>query len=1186
MVEGRQLDLPSTGSMQGAGMDRAAVRKDDDDTMFYRQGSAQVQKHAQVIIEDDKLEEVSAHFQRRRRMYQSTLRGHRHCQGDGCTKTCADDRIKECTDKDFSSIVLTLSGGGGGGRGIYKDCDGDLPSARVLKGFASIGGGRDKYSNVDGDVPCARVWRHSRATPAADPTYCTTTSEPTASDASATNFFNLILKNTRSLTDDARIYELLWEAKTIPWDVILVNETWRDGQEEFDELENGHVWLGSGGTKGKHGVGALVHKRWKEAIRWRAISPRLGVLRLDRDKVRIMIIIVYMPHMGYPDKTVEDMYEQLSILIKEGRREKRMLLFGGDWNAEVRSSLGNSRDNAVGHYANEKGNARGEWLKQWAQSMGLMLANTFFKKTWGKTWTHAQHGRERQIDYVGLDKTYFQNVVDSEACDCIDMGSDHRAVKVCMKIGRKRRRPHHGGQVKNRARGWAPCDLEKYKKELDDRLHDITIANALDWKARTVDAKCEFLERTVNESALACRQLEQIQKLSKLDNPEAKSLILERQCLWECSLDGKTRQVRRAEISKKIQKTIRKAIRVKANEKIAERLTEFKDLGSIAGIKINGKKKRIASMLDQHGNVQDAQKEIANVFADFYAGLYRSRRDRVEPSSPTELASSTIPDITKDEIKDALKNMAKKKAPDRNGIVVEMLQAGSDVLLEVVAKTFNDVLHNSVMTPESWKLSIIKVLYKKGDPKLSDNYRPITLLPILYKVFSRMICARIRGKLEAAQQPDQAGFRAGYSCDDHLFTVMGLVEQLAEYQLPLWVCAVDFKKAFDTVEHCSLWQALEDQGVDAEYVSLFKRLYENQRGHVSVQVESKCFDIGRGTKQGDPVSPILFNSVLEFAMKPVQERWRRRKWGIQVGHGTGGRLCNLRFADDLLLMASSKKQLKSMLTDLIDAVAQVGLEIHDGKTKVLTNTVNGATSLDVQGRQVQILKPNESTMYLGRYLNLLSFHDAEINNRIDKAWKKFFANKQELCSKCIRLKDRLKLFQATVTTTVLYGSGSWVMTAEREQKLRVTQRRMLRWMIGSKWYPQPEAESASEASEEEPEPEHGDDVKQITESWVDWIRRQTAFAETQLDNANLEDWIEGQRRRKWRWAGHVARRGDSRWSTSIIGWIPHQGCRRVGRPSKRWRDDLDAYFGSYGKWVNVAQKQDEWKTFEDSFVKG
>ena len=57
----------------------------------------------------------------------------------------------------------------------------------------------------------------------------------------------------------------------------------------------------------------------------------------------------------------------------------------------------------------------------------------------------------------------------------------------------------------------------------------------------------------------------------------------------------------------------------------------------------------------------------------------------------------------------------------------------------------------------------------------------------------------------------------------------------------------------------------------------------------------------------------------------------------------GERLCNLRFADDLLMITSSKKQLKSMMTDLSDAVAQIGLVIDEGKTKVLTNTVSGAT---------------------------------------------------------------------------------------------------------------------------------------------------------------------------------------------------------------------------------------------------
>ena len=175
-----------------------------------------------------------------------------------------------------------------------------------------------------------------------------------------------------------------------------------------------------------------------------------------------MIIIVHMPHMSYPGKTVDDLYEQITLQIKEGRREKRMVLFGGDWNAEAPLSFGNSRESAAGQYANEKGNARGEWLKQWWQSNGLILANTFFKKTWDKRWTVAQNGRQRQIDYFGLDKTYFQNVVDAETCDCIDMGSDHRAVTVCMKFGRKRRRPHHEGKVGSMR--WTPCDLRSTRR--------------------------------------------------------------------------------------------------------------------------------------------------------------------------------------------------------------------------------------------------------------------------------------------------------------------------------------------------------------------------------------------------------------------------------------------------------------------------------------------------------------------------------------------------------------------------------------------------------------------------------------------------------------------------------------------------------------------------------------------------
>eukprot|EP00973_Karenia_brevis_P080662 11189936-Karenia_brevis.AAC.1 len=88
--------------------------------------------------------------------------------------------------------------------------------------------------------------------------------------------------------------------------------------------------------------------------------------------------------------------------------------------------------------------------------------------------------------------------------------------------------------------------------------------------------------------------------------------------------------------------------------------------------------------------------------------------------------------------------------------------------------------------PEMWRQTFITLLHKKGDTRQPGNYRPISLLPIMYKLFSRVLRSRIQKKLDEAQNGDQAGFRSGYSCDDHLLTIVLLIEKCSEYQLPLW----------------------------------------------------------------------------------------------------------------------------------------------------------------------------------------------------------------------------------------------------------------------------------------------------------------------------------------------------------------------------------------------------------------
>ena len=164
-----------------------------------------------------------------------------------------------------------------------------------------------------------------------------------------------------------------------------------------------------------------------------------------------------------------------------------------------------------------------------------------------------------------------------------------------------------------------------------------------------------------------------------------------------------------------------------------------------------------------------------DVFAEFYKDLYQSRGTSQFDFKAADSATA-LQDITPDEVIEGLRKMAKNEAADKAGIVVEMLQAGSGSLREVIAILFSEIRKGDRPTPDSWKKSYITVLFKKGDATLPENYRPFALLSILYQLFARIVSARLRKTLEAAQSVDQAGFRSGFACDDHLQAIVLLVE--------------------------------------------------------------------------------------------------------------------------------------------------------------------------------------------------------------------------------------------------------------------------------------------------------------------------------------------------------------------------------------------------------------------------
>ena len=93
----------------------------------------------------------------------------------------------------------------------------------------------------------------------------------------------------------------------------------------------------------------------------------------------------------------------------------------------------------------------------------------------------------------------------------------------------------------------------------------------------------------------------------------------------------------------------------------------------------------------------------------------------------------------------------------------------------------------------------------------------------------------------------------------------------------MWTARVDFTKAFDSVTHKSIWKAHKACDIKHEYVSLLEKIYRDQKASVQTDEESEIFDIQKGSKQGDPMSSLLFNTVLQYSLKDEIQRWQKKK---------------------------------------------------------------------------------------------------------------------------------------------------------------------------------------------------------------------------------------------------------------------------------------------------------------------
>ena len=150
-----------------------------------------------------------------------------------------------------------------------------------------------------------------------------------------------------------------------------------------------------------------------------------------------------------------------------------------------------------------------------------------------------------------------------------------------------------------------------------------------------------------------------------------------------------------------------------------------------------------------------------------------------------------------------------------------------------------DVLHIHPTSQERW-------------PKQCENYRTIALVSHASKILLRIILERIRVKTETEIADEQAGFRQGRGTRDQITNLRILMHKAREHQKPLYMCFVDFKKAFNSISHDKLWVTMMDMGYPLHLIDLLAKLYRKQLAKVKVAgTLSECFQL---RKESDKVA--------------------------------------------------------------------------------------------------------------------------------------------------------------------------------------------------------------------------------------------------------------------------------------------------------------------------------------------
>lgn len=942
--------------------------------------------------------------------------------------------------------------------------------------------------------------------------------------------------NVQTMLQPGKMREVADEMNRFHLDIIALQEIRWQGQGVIEKRDFKFIYSGPAARTGQFGTGFIMNKKVSDrVIGIEPISDRICKLRMKGHFRNITLISVHAPTEDKSDEEKEEFYGKLTRVYGAVPKYDLVIILG-DFNAKIGKE--NFLKGVAGKFSlHNESSDNGRMLVEFATACGMIIKSTSFdhKRIHLGTWRAPGTDLMSQIDHVLVSKRHATSVVDTRAMRGPNCDTDHYLVRAVV-------REKLAMIQKDKGEKRMKWDVDKLKDGQCCGQYQLMIANRLDKEINNIEEKWTNMKEAVIEAAREIVGVER-RKQSEWFDDECREAIQKKNEYRRKMLERNTRQnsdryrASRREANHLCKKKKREYMKEKVRkiEELSEQKKTKNLYNEIRSINRSYQPK-LNICKDKDGKLIAEDRLILNRWAEYFEEILNKpdtmetveENVRIGPEPYVE-----IPSV--EEVRSAINRLKNGKAPGEDQLSPELIKKGGGALTAQVHDIVCSVWEKETM-PNDWKTGVICPVFKKGDKTVCSNYRGITLLSCVYKIFSMILLDRLNVYAEEILSEHQSGFRADRSTVDQIFVMRQSLERCFEYGIDLHILFIDFRQAFDSVNRKMLRIALEDLGVPQKIVRLVLLSLNDFKGKVVLgRNKSRDFTVGTGVKQGDALSATLFNLALHYAINKIDFRGHIFKRTRQLGA----------YADDIVLVARNKNVLKDTFIEMEREVSKIGLEVNEAKTKYMkVSAKENRELLDLHAGHYCFQGVTEFK-YLGVILNNENRVSSEIVNRIITGNRAYYANRSLLKSKLLTPRTKLILYKTLIRPVVTYASETWTLVNKDISALRIFERRILRRIFGP-----------------------------VKEGNMYRIR----------NNSEINELIGGQdlvrhiKSARIRWLGHVSRMNVTRIPKTILSGTIF-GKRRRGRPRRRWQQDVEEDLRTMDirNWRLKAMDRDEWR---------